>query len=266
MVDLQGNSRLLRAKVLHERHRQGERHRFDYEVFYAWIDLDELSDLSQRCWSFSEGTRSIYSLGARDFLDFGHEKLRDNCMACLKQHGLKLKVKKIFVLAHLRTLGFNFNPISLFVIEAEEGNYALVEVDNTFGDAKIFPLGFLDAKGQIKVAKAKDYYVSPFIEHDAHFLFTVNLSKERLYLGVETIKDQESILTASMHGRFEAFNDAALLKYLVRLPMVPLKVFGAIHWHALKLWLKRVPFFRKQDFPERQKDYYVHKDARRHVR
>jgi DUF1365 family protein len=68
-----------------------------------------------------------------------------------------------------------------------------------------------------------------------------------------------------MEGQLHAVSDWSLVGYLFRMPLTPIKVLGAIHWHALRLMIKRIPYFKKEEHPEQQRDYYVHKDHKRHV-
>ena len=46
------------------------------------------------------------------------------------------------------------------------------------------------------------------------------------------------LLAATFHGRRRALTSAALLRSFFALPLVTLKIVAAIHWEALRLWLK----------------------------
>ena len=259
-------SKLVDATVYHERFRQGERHSFTYKVFYALIDVDEIPDLDRNLWTFSATGRSLYSLGAQDFIKHGHHDIKANIEAWLKDRGYQSPVKRLQVFAHLRTLGVNFNPISVFFVETIAETLCLVEVDNTFGDAKMFMLGKLGALGQISKRMPKDFYVSPFIEHDADFIFVIKKTPDTLKVEVTSIIGKEPILLAQMQGTFKPISDWSLLAYFFRMPMIPLKVMAAIHWQALRLMFKKIPYLKKQAFPELQKDYYEHKDFKLHIK
>jgi DUF1365 family protein len=204
-------------------------------------------------------------LGSQDFINYGQPTIKANIQAWLKEHGYPAEVQRVEVFAHLRTLGMNFNPISVFFVETPEGTLCLAEVDNTFGDAKLYYLGPLGQAGHLVKRIPKQYYVSPFIEHDADFIFDIRRNADSLKVQVTTVKGKEPILFASMEGVLHPVSDWNLLGYLIRMPLTPIKVLGAIHWHALRLMIKRIPHFRKEEHPEQQKDYYVHKDHKRHV-
>jgi DUF1365 family protein len=78
-------------------------------------------------------------------------------------------------------------------------------------------------------------------------------------------KGREAILFARMQGQLQPISDRRLLGYFLRMPLTPLKVLAAIHWQALRLMSKRIRFYRKQEFADKQKDYYERKDHSRHV-
>jgi DUF1365 family protein len=46
-------------------------------------------------------------------------------------------------------------------------------------------------------------------------------------------------------GALLPLNAANACAVLLRMPLLTLGVVARIHWQALQLWLKRVPFFRK---------------------
>ncbi|MCX6132078.1 MAG: DUF1365 domain-containing protein [Proteobacteria bacterium] len=265
MVSQGLRSQLVDAVVDHKRLRRGQSHAFQYRVFYGLIDLEELPQIDKSLWTFSSRGFGIYGLSKQDFINFGHASIKENIAAWLLSQGHSFKVDRVLVFAHLRSFGINFNPLSVFFIESSGQTYCVAEVDNTFGEAKLFFLGALDTNGKLLKRIPKHYYVSPFIEHDTDFLFEIRQLPESLFVQVTTIKDRESILMARMEGALRKLNDRALLGYLLRMPLTPIKVFIAIHWQAARLIFKKVPFFRKQEFPELQRDYYVRKTHTQHI-
>jgi DUF1365 family protein len=56
--------------------------------------------------------------------------------------------------------------------------------------------------------------------------------------GPHTARICAPLLTATFHGRRHALTTAALLRSFLSLPLVTFKIVAAIHWEALRLWLK----------------------------
>ena len=65
---------------------------------------------------------------------------------------------------------------------------------------------------------------------------------------IDLTEDGARPFFATLTGRRRPLGDATLARTLLRYPLMPLRVVALIHWQALKLWLKRVPFHRKPAF------------------
>jgi DUF1365 family protein len=108
----------------------------------------------------------------------------------------------------------------------------------------------------------KYFYVSPFGNLSDKFDFILPLPDEELRLCINTVsgenKDEQGepvkILLSSLSGKAQPFSEKRLLMYFFRYPLLTLKVIGLIHWHALLLLLKKVPFFAKEENPHLQID------------
>ncbi len=55
------------------------------------------------------------------------------------------------------------------------------------------------------------------------------------------------LLAATFNGRRRVLNTVQLLRSVVALPLVTLKIVAAIHWEALRLWLKGVRLVPRHD-------------------
>jgi DUF1365 family protein len=58
------------------------------------------------------------------------------------------------------------------------------------------------------------------------------------------------LINTSISGLAQPLTKSALYLAFLRYPLMSLGVIGRIHWQALKLWLKGVPFHSKPEPPE----------------
>jgi uncharacterized protein len=142
-----------------------------------------------------------------------------------------------------RLFGYAFNPLSVYFCYRADGELALMiyEVRNTFGEIHPYVLavkpGEISAAG-IRQEQDKLFYVSPFIGMAMRYHFRVSPPGERIKLRILETDCEGPLLAATFNGRRRALTSAALLRSFFALPVVSLKIVAAIHWEALRLWLK----------------------------
>lgn len=216
------------------------------------LDLDEIDALCKRLPFVSRNRFNLYSFRDDDHLYLGKESLRENIEAYLRENGVTERPARITLLTNLRTLGHVFNPVSFyFCYDADDEPFAVVtEVHNTFGELKPFLLKKEDlSQHGFSRRYPKLFYISPFSDLDQVLEITVKLPGDRLALYVNNYeKDQDKpFFRSSLTGSRVPLTSRTLLAYSLRFPFITLKVITLIHWHALKLYLKKVPFHRKSD-------------------
>ena len=235
---------LYRGEVFHRRTRP-KRHELRYRVFWLMLDLSELDQIGLGFRLFSHNRFNLLSLYSRDYGDGSGLYLRDQIKALLSRADIDIGEGSIRLLTMPRVLGYAFNPISLYYCHHRDGRLAAMvyEVNNTFGlrHAYIIPVPPEDqAAGLIRQGAAKALYVSPFMGMDMDYRFLGLAPTDSLNLLIEGVDDEGLLITARMTGRRHDFTDKSLLAAVLSIPWLTLKVTGAIHWEALKLWIKGV--------------------------
>jgi DUF1365 family protein len=241
------------------RHRRFEpaRHEFTYPLFMVFLDVDRIPEL-MRVSPFAGYNRFNWAaFRERDHFGDPALTLRERLTADAAKHGLRLPGGPIFLLTHLRYLGYNFNPISLFYCYSREGRVEtiLAEVNSTFGESHNY---WLSAGNQVGSADSGVYrcrkamHVSPFMTMELDYRFTLPPPAGQLIAHMTTLDGERGFFDATLRLRREPWNAYALHRALLRFPWVTAKVTAAIHWEALKLYLKKVPVFthparRKED-------------------
>eukprot|EP01035_Chromulina_nebulosa_P042184 gene42183-57115_t len=140
-------------------------------------------------------------------------------------------------------LGYTFNPLSAYFCYGADGALALIiyEVRNTFGDIHPYVLPVLPGEQSaagIRQEQDKLFYVSPFIEMAMRYRFRVSPPAQSVKLRILETDADGPILSATFIGQRRALSSANLLRSFFSLPLVTLKIMAAIHWEALRLWIK----------------------------
>ena len=90
----------------------------------------------------------------------------------------------------------------------------------------------------VRQQQDKLFYVSPFIEMAMRYHFRVLPPEERVQLRILETDREGPLLAATFNGRRRALNTRELRRAFFAFPLVTLKIVAAIHWQALRLWLK----------------------------
>lgn len=233
-----------------------KRHAFSYRVFMFSVDLDELPRIS--CFGFSHNRFNLFSIDDRDHVDLGKSGgIRPNLTAWLAEQGISIPDdSRIRLVTFPRVFGYGFNPVSFYYITAGDGAplLSVAEVTNTFREMKLFPVNASDPEGLWQRRMSKNFYVSPFSDPGDEFDFKLGPPEEKWRVNIDDFSHGERMLVSSVRGDRRELTSARLCWYALKYPLLSLKIIGLIHWHALLLWIKRVPFFRKIDRPEAQLD------------
>jgi uncharacterized protein len=238
------------GKIVHRRLRPVA-HRFCYRVLWNLLDLSELPELDRTVAGFSYNRWGVVSFQDRDHGPRDGSPLRPWIDRHLEAAGIDCKGGTIKLLCFPRLFGFVFNPLSVwFCYDGEEHLRAvLYEVCNTFGESHSYLMPIESDEGVSVHRCAKQFHVSPFLPMNCDYGFRLSSPGSAMALHIRQSDDAGDILLASMAGTRRPFSGQSLAQSLARYPLMAVKVVGAIHWQALNLWLKRVPFFTKPEVP-----------------
>ena len=265
-------SRLFECRVAHARFLP-RRHRFAYRAFYLAVDLDEVAELRTRFRLLSVDRPNVFSFNDRDFLPLNeavHNRhaerpvavragapLRERVEAVLGSHGIATNGGRVELVAMPRMLGYLFNPVSFYFCYNRDGApvATIVEVTNTFREIKVYVLGQSTlVDGTFRLLVPKHFYVSPFSDVDLSFDFALRPASDTLQIRIDDYDGSERSFTSGLTGNAKPLTDARLGWYLLAYPLLTARVIMLIHWHALRLALKRAPWYRKYARADAQRD------------
>jgi DUF1365 family protein len=253
------NSSLYECTVMHHR-LEPLRHRFVYNIFMVYLDLDEIDTLHLSMKLFSRNRLNLFALYDRDHLNYNHKSIKENIREYLKSNGVDIGGGKIFLLTNLRTAGYVFNPVSFYFCFDENGDPICVvpEVGNTFNELKPYFLGRDSvSNGIFRKRIIKYFYVSPFFDLDTTFDFQLEVPGEKLNIHIDDYQDGKKAFLSSLVGTSRTLTDSNLFRSFLRIPFVTLKVIALIHIHAGLLLLKKLPYKKKSNNPELQKEVFT---------
>jgi uncharacterized protein len=234
-------SALFAGHVMHQRTRP-KPHRLRYSVFYLALDLEEAPAVGLALRFFSVNRFNLFSIHERDHGDGSGSPLLDQIRA--KLHDAQIDAGGAVVLMTMpRMLGYAFNPLSLYFCHRKDGELVaiLYEVNNTFGQRHTYLIPAIpDADGLVRQESAKSLYVSPFLDTDMRYAFVVAPPKGRVAISIIARDGEGPVLIAKLAADRVPFADATLARAALAYPFLTLKVVAAIHWEALRLWLKGV--------------------------
>lgn len=220
-------------------------HRFRYSAFWCLFDLDEIDELSRRLFWFSHNRLNLFSLQDIDHGDGSATSLREQAELLLAGAGIDLAGGPIRLLCMPRTWGCGFNPLSVYFCYRNDGTLAALihQVHNTFGKRHSYVIPVTGSHEAPRQQCLKQFYVSPFLDMDLRYDFRVAGPDERIVVGICASETSGApILSAVLIGTRRRLTDRNLLIVAAAIPAVSLKVVAAIHWEALRLWLKGVRF------------------------
>jgi DUF1365 family protein len=225
-------------------------HTFCYPAFFLCFPLHKKSALQSRLFSLNRFNLFSYH-------DADHGDGQDSeawARRILARQKITQATGDIWLLTLPRMLGFVFNPVSFWLChDAQQTLQAIIcEVRNTFGERHCYLLVAEDSQAitaQTRLKAEKIFHVSPFFEVTGNYHFHFIQSDSRYTVNINYLQDDNLMLKTALTGQAEALNDRHLITLFLSLGWSTLMVVFRIHWQALRLLLKGIPFHRKPTPP-----------------
>ena len=233
------------GQVRHTRTRP-RMHAFAYPTCFLMLPLRSLR--AQGPGALARNRRAALSFHDRD-----HGDGREDCLAWLDEtlvaHRIHDATGEVWLHTYPRMLGYAFKPVSFWYAHRPDGSLraVLAEVNNTFGERHCY---LLDApRYGMPCTADKVFHVSPFcpVQGEYRFVFmrADHAGQARTVARID-YHDQvgaPALLRTSVSGQLQPLDARSIRRALWQYPLMTVGVIARIHWQALRLWLKRAPFF-----------------------
>lgn len=239
--------RLVVGTVRHARLRPTA-HALAYAHWFVMLPLRQLRDAP--CALLRRNGRGWVA-----FHDADHGAGGPDCLAWIEStlaaHGIDGVDGEIWLQTSLRVLGHAFKPVSFWYCHRHDGTLRAVvaEVNNTFGERHVYLLAGHDLAWGRELRARKVFHVSPFCEVDGHYRFRFAGGEASRFAQIDYHDAEGKLLITTIDGHAEPLTAATAAKAFLAFPFLTAGVVARIHWQALKLWAKRVPWFSKPEPP-----------------
>jgi DUF1365 family protein len=215
---------------------------------YAYLDLDEIETVFDGRWLWSTRRAAPIRFRREDYLGSPTTPLKAAVLEQVEHHLGRRPTGPVRLLTHLRHFGYCFNPVSFYyVYDAGKLDCILAQITNTpWGERHTYALDVRAASRTGSVWRfqfGKTFHVSPFLPMDLDYDWRFDEPADRLHVHMADWDGDSAVFEASLSLKRSEISSGNLCRALLNFPFMTFKVLFLIHWQALRLLLKRVPFY-----------------------
>lgn len=241
------HSRVCTGSVRHRRNVAPARC-FRQRVTMLYLDLDELAAAGSMSRLFGVERARVWSFRRRDYLGPADRPLAEAARDAAERATGVRPTGPVRLLTQVRSLGYVFNPVSFYYCFDADGTTlaaVVAEITNTpWGERHHYVVGRgAERGGTLHGAFAKQFHVSPFLGMDHRYAWAFQTPSDRIAVTMRNERAGERAFTATLALRTVPFTARALRRALLRMPLPSVFAHLAIYWQALRLALRRAPFF-----------------------
>ena len=239
-------SGIYRGTVTHTRQTPTP-HSFRYRLYMLYLDLDELPDVFRGRWFWSLEKLNLYSFRRADYLGDSKQPLKDAVLDAVADRLGTRPDGAVRMLTQVRSFGFIFNPVTFYYCFDKHDTVATIvaEITNTpWGERHRYVLPAAPAASEaLNFSFRKEFHISPFTDMHVDYDWQFTPPGDGIGVGMSSARDGEQFFHVHMQLAREEATGRAFRGAAWRHPSMTIKVIAGIYWQALRLWMKRTPFF-----------------------
>jgi len=247
-------SAIYEGRVRHRRY-EPHAHAFDYRLCMLYVDLAEIDTLFAKRWLWSVDRRNVAEFRRTDYFGDASQPIDVAVRDRIEAETGARPTGPIRMLSHLRYFGHCFNPVSFYYCFAADGvalETVLAQITNTpwkERHAYVLPVAAARRQGSaFSWQLDKAFHVSPFLPMQCRYEWRFTVPGDALRVHMDVSQSRES---APLARAFDAtlvlqrreFTATNLARALLHHPLMTLRVVVAIHWQALRIWMRGNPVY-----------------------
>ncbi len=230
-------------------------HSFRHCVFMLYLDLSELDRVFEGRWFWSTRRFAWARFRRSDYMGPADQPLDQSVRDLVERELGQRPTGPIRLLTNLRYGGFGINPVSFYYCYDTTGTQVesvVAEVTNTpWGERHHYVLPWDDRSSgseshpAARIARhesPKVFHVSPFLAMDYQYRWRLGSPGESLSVHIENWRAETKAFDATLWMQRQPITGMSLARCLLRFPLMTAQVVIGIYWHALRLWMKGVPY------------------------
>ena len=238
------------GRVWHRRHAP-KKHAFGYRMWMSLLDVDGIEGRFARSRLWSVERFNLVTFRRSDYLGPQDIALGEAVRRRVEEQSGFRPEGRVRMLAHLRQWGQCFNPVTFYFCEGLDGALQAVvaEVHNTpWNERHAYVLDARDQSGpDFRFEFEKAFHVSPFLPMDMRYEWRFRYEVDRIGVHMRLMRDGTECFSSCMRLSLKALTSRRMKLMPLKFPFMTLRVTTGIYYQALRLWIKRIPFFSHPD-------------------